>query len=144
MPAFNRALFLQRAALVGDTADVSADYAAAIGKAPAILDALVGQVVAVVAAKNVRLNLIPLHLFRLRQTVLLELGAVEGHIDFPVIELRGLWRILRECGLTTLYDFAASSEQDSEGCHAIRRPSGDRPHPRWQERRQRQHHALQS
>ena len=65
-------------------------------KAPTILDALLGQVVAVVAAEKVPFNLDPVHLLRLRQTVLMELAAIEGHVDFPVTELRGLCRVLQE------------------------------------------------
>ena len=33
-------------------------------------------------------------LFLLRHTMLLELAAIEGHIDYPVLELRSLVRVL--------------------------------------------------
>ena len=43
--------------------------------------------------------------------MLLELKALEGHFDVPVLELRGLIRVLQEYGVSTLFDFAKTSEQ---------------------------------
>ena len=85
MPVFNRPLYLRRDSLVGDTANVSLEYAAAMGKTPAVLNALLGQVVAVEGGEHARLHLEPVNLFRLRRTVLLELNAIKGHIDYTVL-----------------------------------------------------------
>ena len=111
MSAFNRALYLKLADVVADTATVSAAYAAAMGEPASVLDALLAQVVAVDPAEIPRLNLDPHRLYALRQAVLLELKALEGHIDVPVLELRGLIRVLQEYGVSTLFDFAKTSEQ---------------------------------
>ena len=90
---YNRALFCPRAALVADTPGVSAGYAAALGASPVILDALLGQVVAHVTGENGRLDLEPVGLHALRQTVLLESG-VTGSDSFKIAELRDLCRVL--------------------------------------------------
>ena len=111
MSAFNRALYLKLADVVANTATVSAAYTAAMGEPASVLDALLAQVVAVDPAEIPRLNLDPHCLYALRQAVLLELKALEGHFDVPVLELRGLIRVLQEYGVSTLFDFAKTSEQ---------------------------------
>ena len=111
MSAFNRALQLKLTDVVADTATVSAAYATAMGEPASVLDALLSQVVAVDPAEIPRLNLDHHRLYALRQAVLLELKALEGHIDVPVLELRGLIRVLQEYGVSTLFDFAKTSEQ---------------------------------
>ena len=113
MSVFNRALYLQLPDVVADTETVSAAYAAAMGEPAAVLNALLAQVVAVDPGEVPRLNLDTHRLFLLRQTVLLELAALEGHIDYPVLELRGLVRVLQEYGVPTLFLFCKTSEQTS-------------------------------
>ena len=99
MSAFNRPLYLKLADVVGETETVSAAYATALGEPASVLNALLAQVVAADPAEVPRLNLDPHRLYSLRQTVLLELAALEGHIDFPSPELRGLIRVLQEYGV---------------------------------------------
>ena len=111
MSAFNRALYLKLDDVVGDTETVSAAYATAMGKPAAVLNALLAQVGAADPGEVPRLNLDTHRLFLLRQTVLLELAALEGHIVYPVLELRGLVRVLQEYGVFTLFSFAKTSEQ---------------------------------
>ena len=78
MPAYNRPLFLERSALVADTATVSAAYAAALGKQESVINPLLQQVVAAVPGEANALNLQDDSLRPLCQMALLELCTSTG------------------------------------------------------------------
>ena len=113
---YNRALFLQRAALVADTPGVSDAYAAALGSPVGVIDALLGFVCVHVAGENGRLDVDQHGLFALSQTVLLEMSSVTGNIAFEIGELHDLCRVLQEYEEHSLFDFVTNTEvQSPEG-----------------------------